>query len=172
MCAKKKTKGESPKCPHCGANMYIHGHRLSKGLINSLIKFKKAVIKNQKNLVHLQDEVSLTKNEYNNFQKLRYHGLVAKCLDSDTKERLSGYWLLTKRGNEFIKDAISLPHTVYTFRNKIVDKHPEKIKMSDVLKQVDMPYWDQDFICDYADIHDIEEIKFDNNGQGLLFSNI
>lgn len=170
MCAKRNKEGKDSKCPHCGANMFIHGHRLSKGLVNSLVKFKEAVIKNQKNSVHLQTELALTKNQYNNFQKLRYHGLVAKCSDSETKERISGYWLLTKRGNEFLKDTISIPQTVYTFRNRIVDKHPTAIKMSDVLKDTDMPIWDKDFICDYADIHDIEEIKFDMNGQGLLFS--
>ena len=169
MCATKKTKGKESKCPHCGANMFIHGHRLSKGLVNNLIKFKKAVIKNQKNSVHLQTELSLTKNEYNNFQKLRYHGMVAKCVDPDTKERMGGFWLLTKRGNEFLRDLISLPHTVYTFRNKIVDKHPDRVRMSDVLKDADLPIWDKDFICDYADVHDIEEVKFDMNGQGLIF---
>ena len=171
MCAKRKQKEEkASKCPHCGANMFIHGHRLSKGLVNSLVKFKEAVIKNQKNSVHLQTELALTKNQYNNFQKLRYHGLVAKCIDPETKERIGGYWLLTKRGNEFVKNLIELPHTVYTFRNRIVDKHPEKLRMSDILKDTDMPIWDTDFICDYADVHDIEEIKFDMNGQGLLFS--
>ena len=170
MCAKRNKDGKDSKCPHCGANMFIHGHRLSKGLTNSLIKFKEAVIRNQKNSVHLQTELALTKNQYNNFQKLRYHGLVAKCTDPETKERISGYWLLTKRGNEFLKDLIAVPHTVYTFRNKIVDKHPERVKMSDILKDNDLPVWDKDFICDYADIHDIEEIKWDNNGQGLLFN--
>jgi hypothetical protein len=170
MCAKNKEKKAVAKCPHCDANMYIHRHRLSKGLVNSLIKMKRGVIEMQKNQIHLQSELVLSKNDYNNFQKLRYHGLVAKCIDSETKERLSGYWLLTKRGNEFLKNMVSLPLAVYTFRNKIVNKHPDRVRLSDVLSNDELPYWDKDFIHDYADVHDIEEIKFDINGQGLLFS--
>jgi hypothetical protein len=40
-----------------------------------------------------------------------------------------------------------------------------------VYKNTDVPYWEEknDFICDYMDILDAEELKFDMNGQGILF---
>lgn len=170
MCAKENNKKQA-KCPHCNANMYVHGHRLSKGLVDSLIKFKTMVLELNENKVHIKDQLSLTKTAFNNFQKLRYHGLVAKYIDSETDEHLAGYWLLTKRGNQFLKNELSLPVVVYTFRNKIIDKHKDLVKLQDVLKDNSMPYWDEksDFIVDYADLHDIEEMNFDSVGQGLLF---
>ena len=166
-----KKKNEKPcKCPHCGANMIIHGHRISKGLSKTLLKFKESVIKHDRNMIHIKDEVSFTKSEFTNFQKLRYHGLVAKYLDPITKKHIAGYWLLTKRGNLFCKNMISLPVIVYTFRNKIVQKHEEKTNIMGIMQDDYLPYWDEkeDFPFEFADVMDIEEIQFDVNGQGLL----
>jgi len=167
-----ENNGKSCKCPNCGANMIVHRQRLSKGLVNTLIKFKKSVTEHQRNKIHLRTEVSLTKNEYNNAQKLRYHGLIAKFKNPETKEHQAGYWLLTKRGNEFCKDAMSLPQCVYTFRNKIVDKDSVYLRLSDILADNDVPVWDErsDFPAHYPDIHDIDgDSDFDENGQGKLF---
>lgn len=168
---KKLKEDKNCKCPHCGANMYIHGHRLSKGLVNSLILFRKSILERNRNFIHIKDEMSLTKSQFTNFQKLRYHGLVAKYIDPETKEHVAGYWVLTRRGNQFCKNILSLPVVVYTFRNKIVNKHTDRVFLSDVLKNDELPYWDEkpDFICKFEDITEIEEIDFDINGQGLLF---
>lgn len=165
-----KKEEKSCKCPHCNANMIIHGHRISKGLSNALIKFRIQVLERNTNMIHLKNEVPLTKSEFTNFQKLRYHGLVAKYIDPVTKQHIAGYWLLTKRGNQFCKDQLSIPSIVYTFRNKIVDKHKVFVKLSEVLKGNDMPYWDvkEYFPFEFADIMDIEEVAFDMNGQGFL----
>jgi hypothetical protein len=168
---KTSKKSKAQKCPHCGASMAIHGHRLSKGLVNGLIKLKTEVIKRNRNMIHFKDEMSLTKSEFCNFQKLRYHGLIAKYIDPTTDEHLAGYWLLTKRGNQFCKNEIALPASVFTFRNKIVSRSEDKVKLSDVLKNTELPYWDEAsaFKVGYADLMDIEDIKFDSNGQGLMF---
>lgn len=171
METKSKSEEKNCKCPHCGANMYVHGHNLSKGLVHTLIKFKNRVIEKKENRVHIKDELHLNNTQFGNYQKLRFHGLIAKCIDPVTKQHEQGYWLLTKRGNEFVKNMISIPKKVYTFRNKIVDKDKDFVTMQQVLKDEMMPYWDEknDFICDYMDILDAEELKYDSTGQGLLF---
>lgn len=160
------------KCPHCGANMFIHGHNLSRGLVDILVKFKTRVLEKKENKVHIKDELKLNNNQFGNYQKLRFHGLIAKYIDPETKQHEQGYWLLTKRGNEFCKNQIEIPKVVYTFRNKIVNKHNEFVSLNDVYKNTDVPYWEEknDFICDYMDVLDADELKFDINGQGLLFS--
>lgn len=160
------------KCPNCGASMKMHWHRLSKGLVTSLIKFRKQVIALQRNKVQIQKEGGFTKIEYNNFQKLRYHGLVAKYVNPENKQHEAGYWLLTKRGNQFCKNMLQVPVKVQTFRNKISDKASELVYLSDVLKGVDVPVWDKidDFGYDFADITEMEEVKFDANGQGTMFN--
>ena len=166
-----ETENKITKCPCCKANLTMHWHRMSKGLANSLIKFKQEVIKRNRNKIHIKDEVLFTKSEYNNFQKLRYHGMVAKCIDPITKKHEAGYWLLTRRGNQFVKNQLSIPMSVQTFRNKIVKKHELGIYISHVLAGEVLPYWDEksDFDFDYADITEFEEVKFDANGQTTLF---
>lgn len=165
----QKSNDQDCKCPHCGASMMIHKQTLSKGLVKSLIKLKQAVFKFNRNSIHL-DEIGLNQNQFNNFQKLRYFGLVAKYQDPDTKKNVAGYWLLTKRGNLFLKNELAVPCSVYTFRNKIVDRDKIKLMVSEIVLSAEIPYWQEraDFPFDYADIMDIDELVVDSNGQGIM----
>ena len=74
---------ENCKCPHCGASMAKRPHRVSKGLVESLVKFKVKVCELDRNSLHLQTDLDFTKSQFTNFQKLRYHGLIAKCFDKE-----------------------------------------------------------------------------------------
>jgi len=161
---------QNHKCPYCGANVKSRKERLSKGLVQSLIKFKAAVIALNRNKIHLQDDLALSNSEFTNFQKLRYHGMCVKYVNPETKQNEAGYWLLTKRGNEFVKNTIEVPASVTVFRNKIVSKSDDRKYANEILRDYTFPVWDEkdDFI--YSDIQDIEEVKFDVNGQGLLFN--
>jgi hypothetical protein len=111
-------------CANCQAGMKMFWHMMSPGLVGCLIKAIEFV-KINKNHFHLTKDLNLSKTEYNNFQKLRFHGLIAH---SGNK---AGYWLITKRGGSFLRDEIEIPDGVKTFRNK-VEGHSEKmIKISD-----------------------------------------
>ncbi len=170
-----ETDVEIIKCPCCGASMKKHWHRLSAGLANSLIKFREEVIRRGTYKVLISSEVAFSNSEYNNFQKLRYHGLVAKAKDAAGK-RVEGLWILTKRGNLFCKNKIKIPLKVQTFRNKISAKSDDIVSIFDVLTMAgeDEPYWDAkyDFPYELEDIQDIaysDEYKADKNGNRLLF---
>jgi len=161
------------KCPHCGASLEKRAHRLSKGLVNSLVLFKLKVCELDRNEIHLLKDMDFTKNQYNNFQKLRYHGLVAKVYDKETRMRKSGYWLLTRRGNQFLKNLISVPVRVSTFRNRIVEKDEKCQFAFEILKDHAMPVWDniENYHGDtfYPALLDIQDVTSDMNGQTLLF---
>ena len=138
---------EKKQCECCGAKLTGRNERVSKGLALSLIKFREKVLEQSEasgvfvNKVHLSKDLDLSKNEYNNFQKLRYHGLIAHYKDKNTRAYESGYWLLTKRGNMFCKDELAVPKKIYVFRNRIKDRSIEKIILTDVLKEESIPYW-------------------------------
>lgn len=161
------------KCPCCGASMKKHWHRLSAGLATVLVKFRAAVIAKGVNDLHIPKEVTFTKTEYNNFQKLRYHALIAKVRD-EKGNHLGGHWLLTRRGNLFCKNQIKIPAKVQTFRNRISEKSEQLIDILDVLTPDDdlKPFWDAKEDMEYdlfpIDISDLEPPK-DKAGQGLLF---
>jgi hypothetical protein len=162
---------ETLYCECCGAKLLGRWESVSKGLIGSLIKLKQKVIEKDSNAIHLK-QLTLSKSEYNNFQKLRYHGLVAR-VKNNQGEVETGYWLLTKRGNLFLMDKIVVPKKVLIFRNSIVDKSIEETKLSDILKSDD-PFWfeKKDYEFEFIDVLDIEgdsELLTDKNGQTKLF---
>lgn len=166
----QKSNEKDCKCPHCGASMLVHKHNLSKGVVKSLVKMKQAIFKFNRNSIHLEEIGLNTSSQFNNFQKLRYFGLIAKYEEPKSKKNLAGYWLLTKRGNQFLKGEIAVSRSVYTFRNKIVDRDQVKLMISEILSDPEIPEWQErlDFPFDYADLMDIEDMKVDANGQGLI----
>lgn len=130
------------KCPHCGASLKSFWHTLTPGLVATLRKFIEAVKSKGMNKIHLQKDMSLSKNEYNNFQKLRYFGLVAKCKDE------KGSYLITRNGGSFLRNKLAMPKKIQTFRNKIVAKLDVYVKISDFYKGRDEEYWEKEFCFD------------------------
>lgn len=155
-------------CPCCGAKMTLHWHRLNKGLVKALIKFRKKVLEKGENKV-LISELNLSTTEFCNLQKLRYHAMIAKCRDENGK-RISGYWLLTKRGNQFCKGLIEVPEKVGTFRNVIRKKSSELVSISKVLSNEDLPVWDSVETMEFEsyDQYDIGEELWEADGQGKI----
>lgn len=149
------------KCPHCGASMKMYWHRLNPGLVQALVKVYVRVIEKGENKVD-KKELNLTHSEYGNFQKLRFHALIAKYKEDGVWVR--GSWLLTKRGKEFLTNGISIPRKVQTFRNKITDHSEDMVTVTDVIK--DKPYWDT--AETYIHFADVADIVFDEKGQGRL----
>ncbi len=122
-------------CKHCGQRVRARWESLSKGLVFSLEKLGKRVAETQRNKVHLQNDLSLTKNEYNNFQKLRYFGLAVKV------ENKAGYWLLTKRGLNFLSDEERVPKQVKVVDNRVVAYSGKTISIRNYYKDFETPYW-------------------------------
>lgn len=131
---------QKEKCNSCGASMKMWWHMVTPGLVGDLIKAIEFV-KANKNEFHLQKNLNLSKNEYNNFQKLRFHGLVAKVKDR------SGYWLITKRGGHFLRGEMEIPVGVLTFRNKVVDHTEKMCKIADFKQK--FPSFQSEFAFEY-----------------------
>jgi len=101
----------SKHCPHCGAKMMEYRHSLSKSLIRALFKFWKVSLGAPLNL----KEVGLTRNEWDNFQKLRYFGLVEQ-----SENKKSGVWRVTSSGEKFLFGETNSHKTAVTYRGEWV----------------------------------------------------
>lgn len=101
-------------CEECGAKVVEYKHGLSIGLVRVLYLMARAAEHGYP--VHMAD-LKLTYSQRCNSQKLRYWYLIEKVGDPDGK---GGDWLVTQRGREFLKGAISLPKNVWTFRGDTV----------------------------------------------------
>lgn len=124
---------DKARCPHCNAAMEGRWERLTTGLVNTLVKFRQAVVDAGKNSVNPSRISSLTHGEKANFQKLRFHGLVAK-VEKDG-EHIHGQWLLTRRGGLFLRGDESVPKAVFVFRNRVEKHDIEYINIVDLLRE-------------------------------------
>lgn len=115
-------------CKSCGANLAGRWERLTPGLCWSLVKLWERVIKSDRNSVHLQKDLELNNNEYNNFQKLRYFGLIAKKRDEP------GHWVITRRGAQFMHGKTKVNQRVRIFRNHIVEREEQMVDIFEILK--------------------------------------
>lgn len=142
-------------CETCGASLKKFWHRLSPGLVRSLIKFRQAVHEKNRNSLHLYNDLTgenqLTTAEQMNWTKLRFHALVAKATEPN-------HWLLTHRGAQFLNGEIAIPKRVQTFRNRIVGKDWELVNVKDVIGE--LPVFDSkaDMKFDYASETDMEKV--------------
>lgn len=129
-------------CEHCGAKLRHYWHRITPGLVKILVKCYEYASTHE-NLFMMKD-LNLDHSEYGNFQKLRFHGLIAKNkVDGVVQERV---WLLTHRGAEFLKGTIQIPVRVQTFRNRVEDHDSELVTVTDVMRSD--PYWESNFSYD------------------------
>jgi hypothetical protein len=100
-------------CDHCGAKMVEYKHNFSNALAIGLYQlYQEGKPVNIKRL-------GLTRNQWDNFQKLRYWGLVEKAFGADGK-RIGGCWNITLLGVDFIEKGTSIKKYVWTYRGETV----------------------------------------------------
>jgi len=109
-------------CGTCGAKIVEYRHSLSKPLIIGLRKL------NDNSPCNLR-ELHLTRNQWDNFQKLRYWDLVSKYYEGG--KRSGGVWKITERGRLFLGGKISIDRSVYTFRGERTRYCGEEISIED-----------------------------------------
>ena len=125
---------EKEYCECCGQPIMKHTHRFSKSLAGIL--YLAAMKYDIDKPFHLQKDLMLTKNQYNNFQKLRYWKLVDKYYENGIRK--GGYWTLTQDVmNVFLGQTI--PRNIVTFNNKVVEVSDEFIELKDAIGTYDIP---------------------------------
>lgn len=135
-----KESSKIERCPHCFASLKAFWHRLSPGLVSDLVKAIQLVHSKNKNEFSLHD-LDLSNSEYNNFQKLRFHALIAKVQEN------KGSWLITARGGQFLRGEITVPVSVQTFRNKVIGHAVEQVHISDYKNKIQE--FDSQFAYEY-----------------------
>ena len=135
----KRTLNKDENCPCCGAKKKMYRHKLSKGLVDSLILFAKTARNKGISAVHLLEDMKLDNASYNNFNKLKYWGLV-RMVHGD-----AGKWELTPKGIEFLQNRITVPLRVITFRNRVVERDTEEVNIASIVGSFDEQYWQEEF---------------------------
>lgn len=104
---------ENKYCEHCHAKMVEYKHSFSKALATGLWRLYRAG-----GVVNIKD-LGLTRNQWDNFQKLRYWGLVAPAF-RESGVRMNGCWYITPLGLDFVERGAPIQKSVWTYRGNTV----------------------------------------------------
>lgn len=124
-------------CEHCGQRIRdAHNETLNKMLLTGLQRAARIVMDTKVNDVDLHDLVD-DYNVYNNFQKLRYFGLVHHVTDKEGR-KMRGHWLITRNGWAFLRGEKEVHKWVKIRDNHILERSPELIGVKDVYRGSDV----------------------------------
>jgi hypothetical protein len=103
------------QCECCGHQVTAYSHNINAQLADALEQLVNFYIRTARGC-NLQKDLKLSKNQYNNFQKLQYFALVH---NEETG------WFPTSRGVNFINGEIAVEAPVATFGKEILNSwHP------------------------------------------------
>lgn len=129
-------------CPTCDKPLNTRKITLSKGMARLLIKIKDRMIEHGKNDIDVGvgSWPELSKSEYCNVSTLRYFGLLHYVRDEE-KKKVGGHWLLTRKGNQWLRGEAEVCAWVRVFNDRIVEKSPVLVSIGQVLKDSEVPEW-------------------------------
>ena len=110
-------------CDHCGAKTVSYGHSLSRGLVGAMLVFSRLG-----EGPHLLSASQVNISQYNNFQKLKYFGLVEKAGEGPH----SGIWRITYLGWAFLRGEHNAPKRVRTYRGEVTEVDTERVLFKDI----------------------------------------
>ncbi len=96
-------------CADCGAKKVKYRHHLNKGLMDGLYKVYR--FSNCGSDLVILGNIGLTRSQVDNFQKLKYWGLVW----SPSR----GFWQITTLGKDFIELGLGLSSVAITYRGVV-----------------------------------------------------
>lgn len=117
-------------CPVCKAKTVYYSHTLTEALVIGLWALFRAG-KMQPNVGINLAHLGLSRNQWDNFQKLRYWGLVGKTYEDG--KRVKGVWEVTRLGQAFIEYNIAISPQVQTYRGEAVSFSGEPVMIRDRL---------------------------------------
>ena len=121
----------------------IHSHNLSPGLVEALRKFGLMVKQKGQNNLHIRRDLDFDISENNNFQKLKYWGLIAKYRVGGF--HYAGWWVLTRNGASFLRNEMDMPKKVKTCENRLIEKGEQRVRITDYYENMKDEYWQIDF---------------------------
>lgn len=116
------TREGASVCLECEAKTVKYSHTLSKPLIAAMRKMYDRVGMEYENL----NNIELTRGQWDNFQKLKYWGLV------ESKSPNSGVWRITEKGRDFLHAKIKVHKKVYTYRGVVEGFGDEEVLCNEV----------------------------------------
>lgn len=109
------------KCECCGHLVTAYSHNINAQMVQALEQLVNFYDQKKKGC-NLQKNLSLSKNQYNNFQKLQYFGLV---VNTETG------WIPTAKAQGFMQGIYPIDNPVATFGKEVMARDHEAWKTAE-----------------------------------------
>ncbi len=113
---------EANCCTTCGAKIVEYKHSLVPGIVSAL----RTLYATTKDPINL-NALNLTRNQWDNFQKLKYWDLVKQV-----GGKKSGIWQITTVGIQFVEERITLQKSVWTYRGEVRRSSGHTVSINDI----------------------------------------
>lgn len=157
----KLKRTEDKRCPHCGAKMEKKKHVLNRGIVRALRMMIKGVRAEDKNDISFGDIPWESFNQHQNFQKLRYFGLVAHPRENG--KRVWGRWLITNRGGAFLRGELAIPSFVVSYRNHVIERSESFRNIVEIENDHTLAYYQTEFSYEKP-MPDYDDSETDEDG--------
>ncbi len=114
--------------------MVEYRHRMTRPLVEGLRKLRRS----GGGPINL-NEIGLTRNQWDNFQKLKYFGLVMPVMHEG--RRRAGVWCITQHGLNFLAGSATVTTHIWTYRGERVRTEGNPIFVWDVFGSYQL--WEQ-----------------------------
>lgn len=118
-------------CPHCDAPLRKHRHRLTPGLVKTLLKIVEYIHRRSEAGVQMPNrfkigdkDLALTISEAGNVYKLKHFNLIHAEKDADGKK--DAYWFVTRNAGKFLRGESPRPAAAETYRGQKISNDDEQ----------------------------------------------
>lgn len=119
----------------CGGKTVDYSHTLNVLLASALLRLYRHHRRHGREPVNVRHDLHMTFHEWENFQKLRYFGLVEKSYTEEGK-RIRAHWHITDKGIRFATNVGYCYPKVWTWRGEPIEFEGEPVSIEGVAPEV------------------------------------
>lgn len=127
----KLRAGHEGNCPECGRHAQIYYRRIHASIALQIVQLYK--LGGDTMYVHTSKLIPKGGCGVGDFSKAKYWGLIEEKTALSSKQKSSGYWMLTKLGIEFVTNDAKLPKFALVYDDKVIDMMGSLVSISDCL---------------------------------------
>jgi len=128
--------GKGCVCPVCDQFVKAYKRRITSSAAAGLIwSFSRYGINQPFHIRDMAKSLGLTST--GDFAKLRFWGLIDEVphVEGEDGKKHGGQWVITKNGELFVRNMLTVREYFVFYNNKIIDKSAESVSIKDALKQ-------------------------------------
>lgn len=117
-------------CPTCGRYAQVYKRRIHAAVAKQLIKMYNLAFDDY---IHARELILDGLTGTSDLGKAKYFGLVIQKENHDDGLKSNGFWKLTTRGIDFVKNGLQIPEYVLVFDDKVIGISETTVNIEDCL---------------------------------------